>query len=319
MQEDTNGCLACKSLSGEKRISPGKIIYKGKFWVIEHAYPTELLGWLIIEPKRHIETLDELTSKEWQEFNFLLQPTIQILRVLTGCEKEYVLCLSEGKGFKHIHFHVIAVPVGLPVEKRGVNVFKCLKIQPEEAILPETVMVFCQDANQKLKSILFAKWQRQKRANKLVEFCGKIIEKARAILGIGAGTPSQELVADDDADTHFNLGIAYKEMGLLQDAINSFETAMKNGYSLTDCLDMIGLSFIDLGEYDKAEKVFREGLARKNLQEHEKLGLSFDLGLALEKHDRLEEALQFYREVEKMDPNFRDISQIVKEIEAKLK
>ena len=122
-----------------------------------------------------------------------------------------------------------------------------------------------------------------------------------------------------DNDQAFDLGIAYREMGLYKDAINSFETALKNGYSPSDCLDMIGLSFIDLGEYDKAEKVFREGLTRKNLKEHEKLGLSFDLGLALEKQGRLEESLRVYREVEKLDPNFRDISQIVKEIEAKLK
>jgi len=122
-----------------------------------------------------------------------------------------------------------------------------------------------------------------------------------------------------DNDQDFDLGIAYREMGLFRDAIQSFETAMKNGYSPTDCLDMIGLSFIDLEEYDKAEKVFREGLMRKNLQEHEKLGLSFDLGLALEKQGRLEEALQVYCEVEKLNPNFRDVALIMKEIEAKLK
>jgi tetratricopeptide (TPR) repeat protein len=123
----------------------------------------------------------------------------------------------------------------------------------------------------------------------------------------------------EDAETHFNLGIAYKEMGLFRDAIHAFETAMKNGYSPSDCFNMIGLSFMDINEYGKAERVFREGLAQGGLQEHEKLGLSFDLGITLEKQDRLEDALEYYKEVEALNPHFRDVSQIVKRIAAKLK
>jgi len=122
-----------------------------------------------------------------------------------------------------------------------------------------------------------------------------------------------------DAETHFNLGIAYKEMELFRDAVHSFETAMKNGYSPSDCLNMIGLSFMDMNEYDKAERVFREGLAQENLQEHEKLGLGFDLGLALENQNRLSEALDCYHEVEALNPHFRDVTKIIRKIAARLK
>src|SRR5690348_4130801 len=37
-------CLTCLNLSGEHRISPGPCIYQGKYWTVDHAYPTTHLG-----------------------------------------------------------------------------------------------------------------------------------------------------------------------------------------------------------------------------------------------------------------------------------
>ena len=41
-------CLICCSISGERRISPGPFIYEGAYWLVDHAYPTLLKGWLVI-------------------------------------------------------------------------------------------------------------------------------------------------------------------------------------------------------------------------------------------------------------------------------
>jgi len=60
-------CKTCLSNSGEERVSPGPTIYKGDHWVVEHAYPTALEGWLVIATKRHVVALHELTPAEWQE------------------------------------------------------------------------------------------------------------------------------------------------------------------------------------------------------------------------------------------------------------
>ena len=122
----------------------------------------------------------------------------------------------------------------------------------------------------------------------------------------------------EDAETHFNLGIAYKEMGLLRDAIGAFQSAMKSGYSPSDSINMIGLCFMDLKEFAKAEQLFKEGLGIEELQEHEILGLKFDLGLALQSQNKMEEALVFYREVESVNPHFRDVNKIAKELSARV-
>ena len=59
-------CLTCLNLRGERRISPGPFIYTGTHWVVDHAYPTSHLGWLVILPKRHIEALHELSREEFR-------------------------------------------------------------------------------------------------------------------------------------------------------------------------------------------------------------------------------------------------------------
>jgi diadenosine tetraphosphate (Ap4A) HIT family hydrolase len=145
-------CFACKSISGEKRISPGPMICEGKYWVIEHAYPVKMIGWLVIVHKEHIESLDRLRITEWYELTAMMKKTIEILRKETNCEKEYVMCLAEGEGFKHIHFHVIAKPKDLAPELRGAKIFALLKAQPNEAISPEIVKEFCEKLKDKFKT-----------------------------------------------------------------------------------------------------------------------------------------------------------------------
>ena len=47
--------------------SPGPYIYEGRSWVVDHAYPTSLKGWLVIVLKRHVEALHDLTHEEFRE------------------------------------------------------------------------------------------------------------------------------------------------------------------------------------------------------------------------------------------------------------
>jgi len=60
-------CFTCQSISGEKRISPGPTIHTAKFWLVEHAYPGKLKGWLVLALKRHVQALHELTRDEFLE------------------------------------------------------------------------------------------------------------------------------------------------------------------------------------------------------------------------------------------------------------
>jgi diadenosine tetraphosphate (Ap4A) HIT family hydrolase len=137
-------CWTCKSNSGEKRISPGPTIFEGKYWLVEHAYPVKVIGWIVIVLKRHAEALHELTSEEFTELAEIQARLIPLLHEELNCEKEYVVCYAEMEHFRHIHFHVFAKPSNLPEELKGGGSFALLKVSPEEAVPSEKVIAFCE-------------------------------------------------------------------------------------------------------------------------------------------------------------------------------
>jgi len=144
-------CLSCKSLSGEKRISPGPTIYDGKYWVVEHAYPIKLLGWLVIVLKRHLEAIHGLTNEEMLELCKLTTKTIKVLHSELKTEKEYVSCFAEAEGFHHIHFHVVPVNNNYPDENRGAKSFGLLTHSEEESIPKEKIIELCNKLRVKFK------------------------------------------------------------------------------------------------------------------------------------------------------------------------
>lgn len=136
-------CLSCLSLSGEKRISPGEQIYNGSYWVVEHAYPTGLLGWVVIVLKRHTDKLHELTIEEWRELRDINFKIIKILHRLLETEKEYSCCYAEGEGFKHIHFHIVPKGKDYIPEYKGAKSFNYLKVSEKESVPKEEIIDLC--------------------------------------------------------------------------------------------------------------------------------------------------------------------------------
>jgi diadenosine tetraphosphate (Ap4A) HIT family hydrolase len=136
-------CYSCKSLSGELRISPGPTIYSGTYWVVEHAFPSKLKGWLVIVLKRHAEALHDLSSEEFVELAELQERTVRLLHAELDSEKEYLMCLAEAEHFKHIHVHVVPKPRGLPEELRGTAIFSLLKVGDSDILPVDAIKHFC--------------------------------------------------------------------------------------------------------------------------------------------------------------------------------
>lgn len=132
-------CLTCKSLKKEISLSPGEIIYESSYWQIEHAYPTEVQGWLVCVLKRHAEALHEVNTKEFVELCKLQAVCVQALHKELRCKKEYTAYFGEGKGFNHVHIHIIARPEGLSDETKGPKVFSLLGKNAKHPISPEEI------------------------------------------------------------------------------------------------------------------------------------------------------------------------------------
>ena len=114
-------------------------------------------------------------------------------------------------------------------------------------------------------------------------------------------------VSAEDFETHYDLGIAYKEMGLIDDAIAEFRIVMKDLAREVQCQLMIGLCYIEKRMYTEAINQFKKGLYVEGITDAEALALYYELGQAYEKVGDPREALYYYDKVQKRDPKFRDL------------
>ncbi|MDQ3037557.1 MAG: tetratricopeptide repeat protein, partial [Myxococcota bacterium] len=118
----------------------------------------------------------------------------------------------------------------------------------------------------------------------------------------------EQQVGLEDTETHFDLGIAYKEMGLLQDAIAEFQLCLVNPQKQCTAHTMIGLCQLEKGEVSDAIGQFKKGLYVENKTDREELGLYYELGRAYELLHDPKEALYYLEKVRKRDPSFRNVN-----------
>ena len=144
-------CLACKANSGVKRISPGRQIMDSEYWLVEHAYPSALEGWLVIVLKRHCENMHELTDAEFADLGQVQAKIISMVHQYFKSEREYIFCFSEGEGFKHLHFHVVPKTDAFDQQYKGAKVFHYLKTPEEEWIPKARVAEICSDLHDMTK------------------------------------------------------------------------------------------------------------------------------------------------------------------------
>lgn len=119
---------------------------------------------------------------------------------------------------------------------------------------------------------------------------------------------------EEDLETHYNLGIAYREMGLLDEAIGEFQKvakAVQKGkpfqYEM-NCSTMLGLSFMDKGEPKVASLWYQRALEVPGLEEESILALRYDLALALESAGESGAALDSFRQVYAANIDYRDVA-----------
>lgn len=111
----------------------------------------------------------------------------------------------------------------------------------------------------------------------------------------------------EDSETHFNLGIAYMEMELISEATKEFKIALKDPLMEFDCYTRLALCAMSEGNPDEAIVYYTKGLRVANRSDDERKGMMYELALAYESADRLEEAGKLYLAVSAVDPNYRDI------------
>jgi tetratricopeptide (TPR) repeat protein len=125
-------------------------------------------------------------------------------------------------------------------------------------------------------------------------------------------------LSPEDYDTHFNLGIAYREMGLIDEAIGEFQLASKDPRYLIKGCSLLALSYLDKGLPGLAMTAYQQALESDTATDMESVGLRYEIGdLYLTMGDP-EAAREYFVQIYGSDSNYRDVAQKLDEIERSL-
>ncbi len=116
-------------------------------------------------------------------------------------------------------------------------------------------------------------------------------------------------ISEEDSSTHYDLGIAYKEMGVVDDAIKEFQVSARDPKFFTAATTMIGICEMAVGRHNKAVDAFSAALMKTKAKDDMWWSLKYDLATAYELGGNLKEAFEIYSNVYTWDVTFRDVAQ----------
>ena len=121
----------------------------------------------------------------------------------------------------------------------------------------------------------------------------------------------EQQVKGDDYDTHYNLGIAYKEMLLLEPAMEEFKKAMRDPERTLECCSMLSICEQSQGNLDAAIQWLHQGIDAPGFPPEDSMGLRYDLGLMLREQGLAGQAREQFQLVADLEPDYRDVAQLL--------
>ena len=125
-----------------------------------------------------------------------------------------------------------------------------------------------------------------------------------------------EVVLIADPASRYAVGIAYKEMGMLDDAIGEIERAARDPRYALQAASMLGLCYLEKGDANEAVRWLEKGLALLGRSEHEYQGLRVLLALAYAAAGRVTDALALYEQFGRRGVSFADLAEAMRDLRA---
>jgi tetratricopeptide (TPR) repeat protein len=122
-------------------------------------------------------------------------------------------------------------------------------------------------------------------------------------------------IGADDAQSHYDLGVAYKEMGLVDDAVREFDTAARDPLRACICHSMIGMIQLERGNLNEAIDAFMRGLQSPERSKEQDAALSYEIGAAYEVKRMNKQALEYFSRSARLIPGFRDVQERVRRLQ----
>jgi tetratricopeptide (TPR) repeat protein len=125
-----------------------------------------------------------------------------------------------------------------------------------------------------------------------------------------------ENIEVEDATSHYDLGLAFKEMGLVDEAIAEFQVALRGGANPLATLEILGQCFVEKGQYAVAARVLDRALRLPGATDADLVGVLYQLGRSEEALGRPRQAVDYYERVLSVDIRFRDAGRRIEALRA---
>jgi tetratricopeptide (TPR) repeat protein len=123
-------------------------------------------------------------------------------------------------------------------------------------------------------------------------------------------------VEEEDHQSHYDLGVAYKEMGLLDEAISEFQKALRAPSNRVPTYEALGQCFMEKQQMPMAATILSRALHEKGVTEDQLVGVLYLLGQCAEARGQREQAVEYYQRVFVIDIQFKDVGERLAAVES---
>lgn len=121
-----------------------------------------------------------------------------------------------------------------------------------------------------------------------------------------------------DYETHYNLGLAYKDLELYEKAIEEFRLAGNDAAHRVRCASLMGLCYLAKGDAERSIEELLKGLAATQEGTEERWAILYDLATAYEAFGDMKKALETLANIYSEGPKFRDIRVRIRDLQARV-
>lgn len=125
-----------------------------------------------------------------------------------------------------------------------------------------------------------------------------------------------ENVDEEDHESHYDLGVAYKEMGLVEEAIAEFQKALRGTQNRVRAYEALGQCFVEKGQDAVAVTILQRALGEPGASDEQLVGVLYLLGGAFETLGQPVEAVRHYQRIFAVDIKFRDVQKRMRALES---
>ncbi len=140
------------------------------------------------------------------------------------------------------------------------------------------------------------------------------VEKELADIVSEFRTGVEKNVSKEDYESHFNLGIAFLEQGLIKEAIEEFKLVSKDKSRALECFALIASCHGRTKDFDEAAKWLDKALELAEKGSYQSFALKYELAFCYEELKEMKKALALYTEIKDWNSEYRDVDKRIKRL-----